>query len=144
MNELQLVYEPFPGEAVEQFIEDGVINHNFAATGSAEFFPVGFFLKNPSGEYLGGLTGFTWGAWLQVRFLWVASALRNRGHGSGLMDVAEAFAVAHDCGHATLETHSFQALGFYQRRGYEVVGKLDDYPPGHAKYFLRKVLGRGP
>jgi ribosomal protein S18 acetylase RimI-like enzyme len=140
MEPLELVYEPFPGDALERFIEDGVVNHNFAATGMAEFFPVGFFLRNARGEWLGGLTGFTWGGWLQVRFLWVASAWRSQGNGARLMDAAEAFAVEHDCTHATLETHSFQALGFYRNRGYTVVGQLDDYPPGHTKYFLRKPL----
>ena len=36
--------------------------------------------------------------------------------------------------------NSFQALGFYQKRGYTVAGQLDGYPPGHTKYFLRKEL----
>lgn len=75
-----------------------------------------------------------------MRFLWVASAWRSQGNGARLMDAAEGFAVEHGCPDATLETHSFQALGLCQRRGYAVVGRLDDYPPGHAKYFLRKVL----
>src|ERR1039458_10330988 len=103
MERLELIYEPFPSEALERFVEDGVINHNNAVTGQAEYFPVGFFLKNDRGEWLGGLTGYVWGGWLQVRFLWVASALRSRGNGSRLMDAAEAFAVEHDCGFATLE-----------------------------------------
>lgn len=141
MEPLELIYEPFPGDALERFVEDGVINHNYASTGHAEYFPVGFFLKNGRGEWLGGLTGYVWGGWLQVRFLWVASAFRSCGNGTRLMDAAEAFAVERDCACATLETHSFQALGFYQKRGYDVIGKLDNYPPGHTKYFLRKQLG---
>jgi ribosomal protein S18 acetylase RimI-like enzyme len=140
MEGLALIYEPFPSHAVEDYVERGVINHNFAATGQSHYSPVGYFLKNQRGEYLGGLTGYTWGNWLQVRFLWVAPSLRNRGHGTRLMDAAEDFALQHECGHATLETHSFQALGFYQKRGYTIAGQLDDYPPGHAKYFLRKTL----
>jgi GNAT superfamily N-acetyltransferase len=140
MSELQLVYEPFPSEALERFVEDGVINHNFAATGISEYFPVGFFLKNERGEYLGGVTGYTWGSWLQVRFLWVATDSRRRGNATRLLDAAEDFAREHGCAWATLETHTFQALALYQKRGYVVFGQLDDYPPGHKKYFLRKAL----
>jgi hypothetical protein len=39
-----------------------------------------------------------------------------------------------------LETLSFQARGFYERYGYSVFGELDDFPPGHRKYFLKKNL----
>ena len=51
-------------------------------------------------------------------------------------------AIRRGCFAATLETHSYEALGFYQKRGYEVFGMLEDYPPGHSKYFLRKRLAQ--
>jgi ribosomal protein S18 acetylase RimI-like enzyme len=57
------------------------------------------------------------------------------------MDAAEAFAVERGAFAATLETHGFQAPNFYTKRGYGVFGRLDDYPPGHAKLFPRKRLG---
>ena len=52
------------------------------------------------------------------------------------------YAASRGCFAATLDTHSFEALGFYQKRGYEVFGTLEDYPPGHTKYFLRKRLAQ--
>ena len=140
MEELQLVFEPFPGETLTRFVSDHVINLNFVRTGVTDWHPVGYFLKNARGEWLGGLTGYAWAGWLHVNFLWVTESLRGRRHGTRLMDAAEAFAVEHGCTGATLETHSFQAPGFYAKRGYEVFGTLADYPPGHTKLFLRKRL----
>jgi ribosomal protein S18 acetylase RimI-like enzyme len=33
-----------------------------------------------------------------------------------------------------------QALGFYQKYGYSIIGSLADYPDGHTLYWLRKEL----
>ncbi len=140
MEDVQLVFEPFPGDALTRFLSDHVINLNFARTGIADWHPIGYFLKNGRGEWLGGLTGYTWAGWMHVNFLWVTEALRGRRHGTRLMDTAETFALEHGCVGATLETHSFMAPGFYAKRGYEVFGTLEDYPPGHSKLFLCKRL----
>jgi GNAT superfamily N-acetyltransferase len=144
MEELELVFEPFPGESLGRFLFDNIANVNIARTGIASWHPVGYFLKNQRGEWLAGLTGYVWGGWLHVNLLWVTESLRGHRHGSRLMDAAEAFAVEHGCHGVTLETHSFQAPGFYLKRGYEVFGTLDDYPPGHSKLFLRKRLDQAP
>jgi hypothetical protein len=39
-----------------------------------------------------------------------------------------------------LDTFSFQARGFYEKLGYCVFGTLDDYPPGHSRFYLTKRL----
>jgi hypothetical protein len=39
-----------------------------------------------------------------------------------------------------LETLSFQALPFYEKLGYTVFSRLDDFPPGGARYALTKSL----
>ena len=44
------------------------------------------------------------------------------------------------CTYAHLDTFSFQARPFYEALGYEVFGILDDYPPGHHKFFMKKAL----
>ena len=142
MENLEMVFEPLPGEALTRFVTDNVLNDNMAKTGIATWHPVGFFLKNARGEWLGGLTGYIWAGWFHVDFLWVSEPLRRQGHASRLMDAAEAMAVERGAHTATLETHSFQAPDFYTKRGYGVFGRLDDYPAGHAKLFLRKPLER--
>jgi GNAT superfamily N-acetyltransferase len=140
MEAVRLELEPFIDAGSRQFIIDGVDNYNIASTGMPAYFPVNFVLRGERGDVLGGLLGQLWGGWLQVTYLWVAESLRGQGHGRGLMEAAEAYARSRGAVGATLETHSFQARPFYERLGYEVFGTLDGYPPGHAKFFLRKVL----
>ncbi len=137
-QELDVVFEPLPGTALTRLISDNLISVNFARTGAVDQHPVGFFLKSRRGEWLGGLTGYIWGGWLHVNFLWVSETLRGLRHGTRLMDAAEAMAEERGAFGATLETFTFQAPGFYAKRGYTVFGRLDDYPPGHAKLFLSK------
>jgi ribosomal protein S18 acetylase RimI-like enzyme len=139
-QELEIVFDPLPPEALTRLVSENVINVNLAKTGVSDWHPVGFFLKSPRGEWLGGLTGHIWGGWLHVNFLWVSETLRGQGQGTRLMDAAEAMAKERGAVRATLETFTFQAPGFYAKRGYSVVGRLDDYPPGHAKLFLSKRL----
>ncbi|WP_428486471.1 GNAT family N-acetyltransferase [Rhodopila sp.] len=141
MDNPKLVFDPLPGEALTRFVSENVINLNIARTGLSDWHPIGYFLKSAAGEWCGGLTGAIWGGWLQVNFLWVTEMLRGQGQGARLMDAAEGLAAERGALAATLETHSFQAPGFYLKRGYEVFGRLDDYPPGHTKLFLRKRLG---
>jgi GNAT superfamily N-acetyltransferase len=144
MAELEIVFDPLPGEALRSYVIDSLDAHNIAATGLSAWHPVGFFLKSPRGEWLGGLLGSLWGGWLHVRILWVHAAARGQGNGTRLLQAAEAYAVERDCFAATLETHSFQARPFYEKHGYQVFATLDDWPPGHSKFFLRKQLAAGP
>jgi GNAT superfamily N-acetyltransferase len=140
METVRLEFEPFIDEGARQFIVNGVDNHNIAATGLPAYYPVNFVLRGERGDVLGGLLGQLWGGWLQVAYLWVAEPARGRGLGVELMRAAEDCAKARGAVGATLETHSFQARPFYERLGYEVFGTLDGYPPGHAKFFLKKPL----
>ncbi len=96
------------------------------------------FVRDDSKNIVGGLLGYTHWRWLFVQNLWVAESVRGLGHGRKLMQSAEQEARLRGCRHAYLDTFDFQALGFYQKLGYEIFGQLDDYPPGHTKYFLQK------
>lgn len=80
------------------------------------------------------------GLWLDIDILWVAEPLRGRGYGTALMTAAEDAARSRRCLYARVATHGFQAKGFYEKLGYRVVGQLEDWPPGHTAYMLRKDL----
>jgi ribosomal protein S18 acetylase RimI-like enzyme len=139
---LEIVFNPLPEQALSNLVTENVIRVNVARTGASDAHSVGFFLKNARGEWLGGLTGYIWGGWLHINFLWVSEVLRRQRQGSRLMDAAEAMARDRGAIGATLETFTFQAPDFYAARGYLVCGRIDDYPPGHAKLFLSKRLDR--
>ena len=96
-------------------------------TGISAWYPVHLFLKNDRGEMLGGLLGQAWGGWLYISYLWVDEAVRGKGWATQLMDQAEAYARERGCHSVELDTHSFQARPFYERRGYEVFGQLEDF-----------------
>ena len=140
MEKLDIVFDPLPPDAVRRFVVDSLDAHNIAATGLSNWQPVGFFLKSARGEWLGGLMGQLWGGWLYVRDLWVASPARRCGNGTRLLRAAEEYAIERGCFAATLETMSFQARPFYEKLGYTVFAQLEDYPPGHTKFYLRKQL----
>ncbi len=138
----RIAFEPFLDDDTRRYIVDGVDMYNVAVTGLPDYAPVNFVLRGERGDVLGGVLGLLWGAWLQVGTLWVASAARGKGYGAKLLSAAEEYALTKGAVGATLETYSFQARPFYERLGYEVCGQLDGYPPGHAKFFLRKSLRR--
>ena len=98
-------------------------------------------LRDPEGTLFGGLFGATYVGWLYVHSFWLPEAMRGRGHGRRLLSLAEDEAVRRGCPRVFLETLSFQALGFYEKCGYEVVSRLEGFPPGGARYALTKMLG---
>lgn len=140
MNEtLRISFEP-NNEASTREVIDGLVYHNVAQTGQDSWYPVRFYLRGQGDAIRGGLLGQVWGKWLHINILWIDRSARGKGHASELLRRAEAYARELGCIGAHLETFSFQARPLYERHGYEVFGQIDDYPPGHTNYFLRKRL----
>ena len=95
------------------------------------------FAYGPEQQIIGGLIGdISWG-WLHVDVLWVDESYRQNSIGTALMDRAEAEARAMDVQSAYIETTDFQALGFYEKRGYKVFAQLENQPPGHVCYYMK-------
>jgi len=99
-------------------------------------------VRDDQGAVVGGLVGGTYLGWLQVHAVWLPDELRGRSYGTELMAIAEAEALRRGCTRVLLETYSFQALSFYEKRGYTVVSRIADFPPGGARYALTKALTR--
>ncbi len=92
MAKLELVFDPAENSPSVERAKNGVIFHNFAATGISAYYPTNFFLKNERGELMGGLIGMIWGGCLHVSILWVDEVARGQGNATRLMDAAEAYA----------------------------------------------------
>ncbi|MFJ4899867.1 GNAT family N-acetyltransferase [Streptomyces sp. NPDC088727] len=111
---------------------------------AARELPLEVWALDAHGQVAAGLTGRTWAHWLHVDLLWVDAGHRGCGLGSRLLAEAERVARAdRDCTRSRLETWDFQAPDFYRKRGYEVTGRVEDYPPGVTEFTLTKRLG-GP
>lgn len=93
-----------------------------------------------SGALAGGIRASAFWGYLCIELLWLDEGYRGGGIGSRLVAAAEAFALQHGVLNARVETTSFQAKPFYERQGYEVFGVLEDFPPGHRSYYLKKRL----
>lgn len=97
-------------------------------------------VRAPDGEVLGGVISETYWDWLYVNLMWLREDVRGQGYGQRLLALAEAEARQRGAEYAYLDTFSFQAPEFYKKQGYEVFGTLENFPPGHQRYFMRKAL----
>jgi ribosomal protein S18 acetylase RimI-like enzyme len=103
--------------------------------------PLNVVALDAQGEVLGGLIGETQLSWLKVSIMAVAVAQRRRGLGSRLLELAEQEAATRGCRYAYVDTMNYQSPDFYEKLGYHVAGKLEDWDShGHIKYFFTKQL----
>ena len=140
MGNYVCVVETEPGVRDIRFLQDRLYEYNAEQTGFHDGKWLAIFLRDDSGSPVAGLFGWTWAGILKVSDLWVREDERRRGRGSQMLEAAETEARARGCTRAILDTHSFQAPAFYQKRGYRVVSVVEDFPPGHRAYTLIKDL----
>ena len=131
-----------PGADARGKILEPLIAFNEASIGGPEGTKrLAVLLSDPaSGEIVGGLWGSTSFRHLFVELIFIPEAMRRGGVGREMLRQAEAEAARRGCVGVWLDTFSFQARGFYERLGYTVFGTIDDYPPGHSRFFLKKQL----
>lgn len=111
-----------------------------ASGNSFDELPLQLASHDQNGALRGGLLGDICAGWLAIHVLWVDPELRGQGLGSQLLLEAERQAKAAGVHSVVLDTFDWQAEGFYLRHGYEVFGRLPDFPPGHERIYLRKTL----
>ena len=136
----QIEYVEKPEQSAWGIIGQGIHNFNQEQAGDNQFERLCFVLRDPDEEIAGGVIAEIYWGWLHVDLLWVRADLRGRGFGYRLLSRAENEARQRGAKNAFLDTFSFQAPDFYTRNGYQVFGELQDFPPGHRRYYLTKKL----
>ena len=121
-------------------IQAGLLAHNRSQYVDRNAGPIVLAVHDVEQIVVAGLTGDVAYGWLTIETLWVDSSHRGEGLGSSLLSTAEQLAIARGCHGAHLTTYTFQAPGFYERRGYERFAVLSEYPRDQSMVFLRKKL----
>lgn len=132
---------PNPGEAERSAILRPLHAYNVAQAGDPKPEAVALLTRDDqSNEVIGGLYGNIYYQWLFIELLAVPEQTRKQGTGSRLLAMAEDLAREKGCVGIWLDTFDFQAPDFYPKHGFTPCGQIDDFPPGHQRYFFQKRL----
>jgi GNAT superfamily N-acetyltransferase len=131
-------------QAVQQESRDVIARRlrefNAGHMGEYEWTGLDVYVRDVNGLVVGGLIGDVALGWFSIHALWVAEGLRGSGVGTGILKAAEEAAIQRGCRAAILDTLSFQAPAFYEKRGYVRIGVVDDYRGGTQRIFMQKSL----
>jgi GNAT superfamily N-acetyltransferase len=139
MDEVSLI----AGEAddgLRDRLDQEINAFNAAVTGYYDARLLSIAARADDGDLHAGLYGWTWGGCGYVELLWVRDDQRGSGLGSRLLAAAEDEIRRRGCDRVALDTHSFQAPGFYARLGYQECGRTPGYPHGQDSIHLVKRL----
>ncbi|MCY3691282.1 MAG: GNAT family N-acetyltransferase [Chloroflexota bacterium] len=134
---MELVDDPTDTQAGE--IERGLDDYN-ATVASARSTTAIKAVFVDSGRVVAGITGAAYWGKLHIRILWVHPDYQSKGLGSRLMDWVEKRGRELRCTSALVDTMSFQAPAFYERRGYRRFGVSECYEGGASRYYFEKEL----
>ena len=121
-------------------IESGLDKFNEESSSVSEVKPIHVIARGDEGQTHGGAIGRTWGECCEIQVFWVDSAFRGKGVGSDVLDTFEHEAKNRQCKVIYLSSFTFQASGFYEKRGYKVVSRIVGFPDGHEKIYLQKQI----
>ncbi|WP_287146478.1 GNAT family N-acetyltransferase [Aeromonas sp.] len=125
-------------EEIFSVLVDSLRQFNFQMMGEERSQPLIVVMRDDSGEVVGGIAGRTIYHQLLIEVLWVHDDKRGQGLGIQLMEIAEREAKKRGCIAAQVDTLSFQAPKFYEKMGFEIVGKVSGVKNSPDRYFLLK------
>lgn len=101
--------------------------------------PFGFYalLNN---KVIGGIIAHKKMQWLDIDILYVNKNFRKNKIGSHLMNKATEYCKQEDLVGIHLCTLDFQAKGFYEKQGFELIATIKDWPRGITRYEFIKYI----
>jgi GNAT superfamily N-acetyltransferase len=100
------------------------------------------FVALDDGEFAGGIYGNYQYDYLFINILYVDKEYRGQQIATKLMKLIEDHAREKGVYNLYITTFEFQALGLYQKLGYEIVMEIYDYPVGYKEYTVYKHLNK--
>jgi GNAT superfamily N-acetyltransferase len=130
-----------PGDEERSAIVKPLRTHNRAKAGDPKIETIALLVRDEhTQEVLGGLWAEVFYRWLYIELLAIPEQSRGQGIGTRLMGMAEEVAREKGCIGIWLDTFDFQAPGFYERNGFSRFANLEDFPPGHTRFYYQKRL----
>ncbi len=100
--------------------------------------PYTYFEHDDNGNLIAGISANLYWDGIEILTLWIDPSLRGQSMGSKLLTQAETFAAEQGAVVSHLKT--VDAVGFYEKNGYEVYGVLEDRPIGSLLHHMKKRL----
>ncbi|CAM2839967.1 Acetyltransferase [Legionella steigerwaltii] len=127
-------------DVISKIIYENLKKFNESIIGNYEAKPFIIHAQNDSLEVLGGIKGDIFGTLCRVFTVWIHEQYRRKGLGRELFEQLDVFAKENNCTMIQLDTAEFQAKGFYEKLGYQVIATLPNNFMGYTSYILRKSL----
>lgn len=139
-HSIRITAHDMPAAGDAALVANGLADHVAERFGPRDEQAFSIFAHDADGALVGGVNGSSHWRWLYIRNLWIAEPWRNHGLGRRLIDTTETFAREKGCAGLYLDTFDPDAERFYRRCGFETFGRIENFPPGHARRFLSKKL----
>ncbi len=138
---MKIEFTRAPSEGDILSIYTGLVAFNAPHFPSLSEQNIAFFVRDQQGAVIGGIAAKLLYTSIFIDYLWLPESVRGLGLGKKLMQSVELEALGLGVMNIYLHTYSFQAPKFYEKYGFNEVGRYVDYPKqGVDKIFFQKNI----
>ena len=134
----KIIYEAGHSSTDTQILYSGLAAYAKKEADMQPVEPFSYLIHDEKNTLQGGCLGAICYGSLHIDTLWVDEALRGKGYGIQLMELALEHGRKNNCAFATVNTMSWEALEFYKKLGFQVEFERHGFQKNSIFYFLRK------